>query len=1051
MSVTPMGPGTAVQHAKLGRGRVLLDEGDAVVVRFDGGIESCTRDELQLIPDVEAALEPQASPPLQVLTRALAASIRSVNDTWGVFSNARVDLLPHQLWVCRRVLERWPMRWLVADDVGLGKTIEAGLILTPLVSSGRVKRLLLLTPASLVEQWQQRLRELFDIRVPSYTSMADTPQADFWGTHPFVIASAQTLRSDRNDRWKRLLEAAAWDLVLIDEAHHVNSDEKGGPTLAFQLITELQRHGKLHSMVFFTGTPHRGKDFGFLSLLSLLWPEHFDPKRPIEEQLVHLRDVMIRNNKRLVTDMNGDPLFQKVRVDTESYGYSPEEAAFYKLLTDYISSGRAYASKLGSAEQRTAMLVLTAMQKLASSSVAAVRRALAGRLARLEDAERKRAARAEEVRDLRTRLQKLREDDDPADADIRASLEEQIAERMTGVSFGPNEVPAIKDLLAAAQQVTDETKIRHIIEIIENRFDGRSVLLFTEYKATQALVMSALRRRFGDECVTFINGDGRIDGVRGASSEEKTLTIDRQEAARHFNDGEVRFLVSTEAAGEGIDLQRRCHTLVHVDLPWNPMRLHQRVGRLDRYGQRHPVEVVSLWNPETVEGRIWQCLDEKLRRITQAFGAAMDDPEDMLQLVLGMSSSGDFEKLFTDARGVPKERLSAWFDAQTATFGGQRAVEVVRELVGNVARFDFGTEKAGLPRVDLPDLVPFFKAMLTLNGRKIDEADDALSFLTPEAWQAADFAVTRRYEGLRFRRNRPGEVARGAVAGVGCRVFDVALQAAERQDDVFAVVPGLAAPLVIIAVRDAVTTSTGAVRSVVVGVAGMGADRRVVSDWELVQMLNGLCRKPAALHRLGADRPAVLVGTTKDEVVAARAWLMTELSKLSVPFAKPRLDSLALLVPEADLSVVTSTLPEPRSSRPPSPGQAGTPNSELMRRLSSSTDDRDRLGADLLAILDQAGRVTLADVLGAAVARSLTDGDALAAVERLARPQAAGLQRFYVDRRQPQPCLVSPEEVLRQFVAFSGRRAARAEWASQVEVVWAPTDQRQLLLPPGDN
>ena len=113
-------------------------------------------------------------PALHVVTRILGECIRSVNDAWGVFSRSRIDLLPHQLWVCKRVLESWPTRWLVADDVGLGKTIEAGLILTPLLSSGRVRRLLILAPASLVEQWQVRLREMFDIRISIYVAAADT-------------------------------------------------------------------------------------------------------------------------------------------------------------------------------------------------------------------------------------------------------------------------------------------------------------------------------------------------------------------------------------------------------------------------------------------------------------------------------------------------------------------------------------------------------------------------------------------------------------------------------------------------------------------------------------------------------------------------------------------------------------------------------------------------------------------------------------------------------------------------------------------------------------
>src|SRR3954470_3447331 len=164
-----------VRSARFGLGRVMIDNGSTLVVRFAHGIEEC-----------EAAdLEPVAAPsqvfdrdewdvPLEVISRLQAETIVSVNDTWGVFSKSRVELLPHQLWVCRQVNERWPARWLVADDVGLGKTIEAGMILWPLLSRGIVKRVLVLTPASLVEQWQYRLRTMFDIRLAIYTSAADT-------------------------------------------------------------------------------------------------------------------------------------------------------------------------------------------------------------------------------------------------------------------------------------------------------------------------------------------------------------------------------------------------------------------------------------------------------------------------------------------------------------------------------------------------------------------------------------------------------------------------------------------------------------------------------------------------------------------------------------------------------------------------------------------------------------------------------------------------------------------------------------------------------------
>ena len=169
--------------------------------------------------------------PIEVITRAQAAAIESVNDAWGVLSTSRIALLPHQLWVCRRVLETWPTRWLVADDVGLGKTIEAGLVFWPLIAKGTVRRLLIICPASLVEQWNQRLRTMFDIRVAIYTGDADTERTDFWGTHDKVAASLQKLRIENKGRHRRLLESEPWDLVVVDEAHHLNADEKSGPTL----------------------------------------------------------------------------------------------------------------------------------------------------------------------------------------------------------------------------------------------------------------------------------------------------------------------------------------------------------------------------------------------------------------------------------------------------------------------------------------------------------------------------------------------------------------------------------------------------------------------------------------------------------------------------------------------------------------------------------------------------------------------------------------------------------------------------------------------------
>src|SRR5262249_39426691 len=161
------------------------------------------------------------------------------------------------------------------------KTIEAGLILWPLLARDRVRRLLVLCPASLVEQWQYRLRTMFDIRLTAYATAVDTDAGEFWGSNHQVVASLETLRRDQQGRWRRLLESPSWDMLIVDEAHHLNASEEEGQTLAYKLVGDLERQRRVRSMVFFTGTPHRGKNYGFMALLQLLRSDLFDPRRSI--------------------------------------------------------------------------------------------------------------------------------------------------------------------------------------------------------------------------------------------------------------------------------------------------------------------------------------------------------------------------------------------------------------------------------------------------------------------------------------------------------------------------------------------------------------------------------------------------------------------------------------------------------------------------------------------------------------------------------------------------------------------------------------------------
>jgi ERCC4-related helicase len=892
--------GKRVRHGRFGIGAVQLDDGATVIVRFDHGIEECERASLVPARSIAEGLDRgDWDAPLAVATKALALAILSVNDTWGVFSRSRIALLPHQLWVCRRVLSSWPARWLVADDVGLGKTIEAGLILWPLLSKGLVRRLLIVCSASLVEQWQYRLRTMFDIRLGQYVTEADSERSDFWSTHSHVVASLETLRLDHGGRHQRLFESASWDLLIVDEAHHMNADEESGPTLGYKLAERLVEERKVASIIFFTGTPHRGKNFGFLALLRLLRPDLFNPRESLTQQLLHLREVMIRNNKYGVTDLRGNRLFQVPAVSSETYAYSAEEARFYDMLTEFILTGKAYASTLGASDRRLVMLVLIAMQKLASSSVAAIRRALRRRLDRLvsQREKLKEAKRAldEHLERLRTEYAAL---ESSGRDDELSRLEEELASQAAGATLMSDEEPRLRELLAAAERVQRETKMEKILSLVTTQFEGRSVLFFTEYKATQSLLMSELIRHFGDGCVAFINGDSRADEVLDRNGQVRSINQTREDAAERFNEGQVRFLVSTEAGGEGIDLQEKCHSLIHVDLPWNPMRLHQRVGRLNRYGQTSRVDVVTLRNPTTVEARIWDKLNAKIGNIMLAFGHLMDEPEDLLEMVLGMTSPTLFRELFAEAAEVPAETLSTWFDQKTATFGGRDAIETVKEIVGNCDRFDYQAMGRDVPPVDLPDLRPFVEAMLVRNRRRPRrDADGSLSFRTPEGW-LQEVGIRSTYEGLVFDRNVRGKDAVQRVVGVGHKAVDQALrQALEVSDGVASVSDAvLKRPVVVARVFDRVTGAEGPVRAIVVGAERCEAGEwKVLRDWEVLRLLNEVVAKVAGSRKLSA--PGNEVSTVKAAVATAAGIIERSVPELAVHFRVPSLEVVGVLWP----------------------------------------------------------------------------------------------------------------------------------------------------------
>jgi len=895
-------------HGEFGLGRIRLIEGTTAFVAFDNG----SRKELALtslvqLPSIAGPNAPVASA-LAAVVRAQAVAIRSVQDRWGTFSPARVRLLPHQLWVCQRVLSQWPGRWLVADDVGLGKTIEAGLILSSVLTSGAVKRVLVLCPASLVEQWQDRLREMFDIRSMIFSSDTEKSKT-FWADNSQVVASLHRLKKDKalkqdKTRWERLFDAPAWDLVIVDEAHHLHSDANTGDTLGLELVKNMVARGLIGSLLLFTGTPHRGKHYGFQGLLGLLDPD-IQPDTPWDEVRPKLPQLVIRNNKQNCTDLAGNRIFLPVSVSTLAFTFSPDERKFYEALTKFVVTGLLYAKGLSGRGGAQRTLLLFALLKIATSSTAAMTSAIRKRIRTLLTAKREAEAQAQLLAEKSSSLDADAWDNPEGEADLVAAAAFSVLGNVD------DEIAYLKQLLVLGDKVVQETRIEEIIQAVKALPDTETVLFFTEYKATQAILVSRLGTEFGPACVTFINGDGRLVNVSYAGGADRALTQDRETAAYGFNQGTYRFLVSTEAAAEGIDLHLNCARLIHVDMPWNPMRMHQRVGRLNRIGQTRSVEVTIMRNDEALEEIILGKLYEKLDAVQAAFDASMADPDDMRGLVLGAvgSSTGLLSEALRKSAefGEDRESFATWYAGALDAAVGKDVVGLVQGLVGDVARFDFEKHGKGVPDIDLGDLRAFLRAAVRAGGNAVEQAEGGnLSFLVPEGWKSKEFAhftvqSDGRKQNVTFSRgDGPAKSAweRPRLMGPGDRLLDAALAWAERLTAQVAGVRGLEAPLVLFTCVRPTSVDGAAVQRVLVG-AELGPEGvwSGIQDWEVLKRLNAFVAHPDA----DAVRTAVkgVRSLDMEAVAAAMAAVTGAASSLGVPFSDPVVMPFAVFVPQS--------------------------------------------------------------------------------------------------------------------------------------------------------
>lgn len=599
--------------------------------------------------------------PQKFRLKVLAHAIENWNENTGSLSRLDIDPLPHQVHLVHHILASGHLNWLIADDVGLGKTIETGMLLKALEQRGQAERVLLITPAGLTAQWKEELHNKFGLsEFRIYGENFHIEEEREWGMYKHVIGSIDRFKDENH--LEKLLRADNWDLVIFDEAHRLSRRQYGlkfDASQRFQLANYLR--AKTKAMVLLSATPHQGKPDKFQSLLMLLNPERKEEIQTLALNPEILSEMMIRNNKSDVTDLEGNFIFKGKT--TRAIRVSQDEAMkeFDASLQSYLRRGYLTASEMGQAGNAIGF-VMTVYRKLAASSAKAINRALHNRKLRL----------LQEAESAVT--------DSLAEQDERyaGEAEEDQLEVLHSKEFFEGELEQLDVLIAESEQVLEHdpklTKfLNELIPSILANHKSEKVLIFTEYRSTQEYLKEALEKQFGIGSVDLINGSMKHQ--------------ERKTAIRNFEES-GQFLISTEAGGEGINLQDKCHIMVNYDLPWNPMRLVQRIGRLYRYGQKHRVIVFNLYSPESMDDQIMELMHERIEQVVGDLSSVSGEFNERLgeDITGEVADLVDVESILQDAtsEGITRtrERIEEALDK------AKNAASKQRELFEYAAGFD---------------------------------------------------------------------------------------------------------------------------------------------------------------------------------------------------------------------------------------------------------------------------------------------------------------------------------------------------------------------------
>ncbi|WP_322798215.1 DEAD/DEAH box helicase, partial [Thermoflexus sp.] len=596
-------------------------------------------------------------------------------DPYFSLSIARVDPLPHQLEAVYDVILPLPrIRFLLADDAGAGKTIMAGLLLKELKLRGLVQRTLIVTPANLAFQWQREMRDRFRER---FDILRGEDLRTAYGVNPWQDRSQVITSMDWAKREDVLesLRRTTWDLVIIDEAHRMSARDPEHKTERYRLGELLSR--QTHHLLLLTGTPHKGDPENFCLFLQLLDRDVYGDVRSLEEaiQRNHAPFYLRRTKEALVTFPDPETgrvrrLFTNREVRTVRFELDGLEFAFYDTLTRYIQDQSIRASLDPSARGRALGFTMAMYQRRFASSLHAVRLSLERRLKRLEESLRQLPAGAPP--DF-SRLDEI--DELPEDEVTRLEEEIEQASLPHEREAIRQEIEILRALIEQARALEERgvsSKLNRLREVLtdQNIFgDPRTkLLIFTEFRETLDYLVAQLRG-WGLK-VTQIHGGMKIG--------DRDTPGTRLYAEREFRE-DAQVLVATEAAGEGINLQF-CWLMINYDIPWNPMRLEQRIGRIHRYGQEHDCLIFNFVAANTREGQVLERLLDRLAEIRRELGS-----DQVFDVVGEIIPANYLERLFRDLY-AGKITQQAVLDRLVQDIDRERFARICRSTLEGLAK-----------------------------------------------------------------------------------------------------------------------------------------------------------------------------------------------------------------------------------------------------------------------------------------------------------------------------------------------------------------------------